>query len=340
MRRNELEARVLTLADQAFPYRAEDSAIELKAVLPQDRHQMARQLAGQANAAHGDTIIWVFGIDEKTGPVGIEPFETGELMNQLQERFASPMPDLDQCVVTQIGELRLQAMSFLTDRAPYVVKNPLFGTKGVSIEREVPWRAGDVTRTASRDQLLRLLASAVSRPTIYFREATVKRYFATNTMGEAVQERWRATIEMFIVPPRNETLVFPTSLVRCALEGNTLGRIYLYDYRFGTSAYRDGAAPPISVSDTEIIVRDAGSVTMLAAVEKEELLSYENEDDTLSLKLRLVPVRAEWAALFEAPCAGGTDDESQKTPRAGEWIYYGGPYDKDIVRFVARDEHE
>ncbi len=48
----------------------EDSRVELKAVWPEDSAKAARQVAGHANAARGEPILWLIGVDEKKGVVG------------------------------------------------------------------------------------------------------------------------------------------------------------------------------------------------------------------------------------------------------------------------------
>ncbi len=55
------------------------------------------------------------------------------------------------------GSVIVVAMLFETDRAPFVVKNPAYGTVGGDpVSLEVPWREGATTRSARRRDLLRL----------------------------------------------------------------------------------------------------------------------------------------------------------------------------------------
>lgn len=65
MRQIEIEAWVLRVIEQVKRGQSnEDSRVELKArwIEPE---KAARQIAGHANAARGDKILWIIGLDEK-----------------------------------------------------------------------------------------------------------------------------------------------------------------------------------------------------------------------------------------------------------------------------------
>jgi hypothetical protein len=67
----------------------------------------------------------------------------------------------------RFNDVTLVALCFETDRAPYVVLNADFGTvRGDPAKREVPWREGNSTRSAKRQELLRLLAPTVRLPEV------------------------------------------------------------------------------------------------------------------------------------------------------------------------------
>jgi hypothetical protein len=61
--------------------------------------------------------------------------------------FDGLAPSLVDLVVPRRDKAVL-ALLFETDRAPFVGKNPQFGSAGVVIEREVPWREGTAVRSA------------------------------------------------------------------------------------------------------------------------------------------------------------------------------------------------
>ncbi len=141
----------------------EDDRIEFKRDWPGP--DKARQLAGAANQANGDHLIYVIGIDERTGiayaPTGTDP---ATWWNQVESAFDEVAPDLVRHLNIQVSDgEHVTALLFRTDRSPYVVKV----SKGGATEREVPIRSGTRTRSAHRHELVRLLYPAVALPQIY-----------------------------------------------------------------------------------------------------------------------------------------------------------------------------
>jgi hypothetical protein len=68
MRAIDLEARVISAVDRIRAGQlVEHDLIECKRDWPQD--SKARQLAGSLNRAGGDPVVYIIGIDEKTGDV-------------------------------------------------------------------------------------------------------------------------------------------------------------------------------------------------------------------------------------------------------------------------------
>ena len=71
MNKRQIEAWALRIIDGVKGgSREEDSLVELKRVLP-DPVKAARRIAGHANASRGEPILWLIGIDEEKGIVGI-----------------------------------------------------------------------------------------------------------------------------------------------------------------------------------------------------------------------------------------------------------------------------
>ena len=71
IRAHEIENWVLEIIEQVESGQPnEDYRVELKAEWP-DAKKAARRIAGHANAAHGEPILWVIGVDEKKGAVGV-----------------------------------------------------------------------------------------------------------------------------------------------------------------------------------------------------------------------------------------------------------------------------
>lgn len=169
MTKQELELRVLRLIERAKAgEKPEDAFYELKRQLPDDPFDVARQIAGHANAAGGEPIVWIVGVDEKTGGVYPAGVDRQQLFSQI-ERFYDdrlrPETIYDFDVATPEGDVTV--WRFATDRAPYVVTNPVKGKPGCGgPDFEVPWRDGARIRSASRADLLRILVPASRLPTL------------------------------------------------------------------------------------------------------------------------------------------------------------------------------
>jgi hypothetical protein len=143
----------------------EDSRVELKAEWP-DLQKAARQIAGHANAARGEPILWLIGVDENIGVKGANHIDLADWYPRIQSEFdaiAPPLLDLN----VPWNDLTIVALFFETDRAPFVVKNPLHGKQGGgAISLEVPWRTNTLVRSANRSELLRLLSPLQMLPSI------------------------------------------------------------------------------------------------------------------------------------------------------------------------------
>jgi hypothetical protein len=137
----------------------EDCRIELKADWPSDTYKAARQIAGHANAAHGEPILWLIGVDEEKGVTGADYKEISNWKQTIDSKFDEISPTLIHLNVPYQGKT-VVALVWETDRAPYLVKNP----KGGPISLEVPWRDGCSTRTAKRTNLLTILYPVSKNP--------------------------------------------------------------------------------------------------------------------------------------------------------------------------------
>jgi hypothetical protein len=160
-----IEGRVLDLVQRVINgARVEDLRVECKAVWPEAR-RVARQLAGHANMARGEPILWIIGVDEDrhqvTGASDVELADWwAQVIAALDQGIA---PDLTPLVVPVGADQNVVALYMTTERTPYVVKRQ--SDKG-QFEREVLWRDGNRTRSAHRHELLRLLVGATSPPEV------------------------------------------------------------------------------------------------------------------------------------------------------------------------------
>jgi len=134
--------------------RVEESRVELKAAwINADR--AAPRLAGHANAARGENILWLMGVDDRNGTVtGVGSQECGSWFRGAEKYFDGSAPRLLVDVNVRVEDKTVVALYFETAfGAPYVVKNPSGGYP----EFTVPWRVGTDIRAARREDLLRVL---------------------------------------------------------------------------------------------------------------------------------------------------------------------------------------
>lgn len=160
-RSQQQELRVLQIVDQVLDGgRTEDDLVECKSEWP-DAAKSARRIAGQANAAHGELVLWIIGLDEDShrlsDPGDDDP---ADWWAQVSRRFDELAPDI-QVQTVPLGRARsVIALTFTTDRAPYVITTS--GKDGV--HREVPFREATSLRSAHRHDLLRILVPTVDVP--------------------------------------------------------------------------------------------------------------------------------------------------------------------------------
>lgn len=175
MRAIDLEAKVLAAVDRVRAgQQAEHDLVECKASWPPK--EKARQLAGSLNRAGGDPVIYIIGIDERTAKVSeVSDVDIADWWSQMSSRFDQTAPEMVRHIPVAVGDGEtVTAVAFSSDRAPYVLKpapnSEIF---------EVPIREGTRTRSARRDELLRMLIPAVSVPQVFALESRLSvEYYA------------------------------------------------------------------------------------------------------------------------------------------------------------------
>lgn len=216
MRPIEIEFWALRVADQvAKGEHSEDSRVELKAKWP-DAKAAARRIAAHANAARGAEILWIIGLDEKSGPCDPGQMEVADWFATVRQQFDSVYPELLDLNV-RLGDHTVVAMVFSTDRAPYLTKNPSFGKEsGEKVELEVPWREGRSTRTARRHELLRLLAPLTAVPDIEGLACELS--LREEWKEDATQVHcWHLSGSVYLLPTSRDQIVIPFHKCRIRL---------------------------------------------------------------------------------------------------------------------------
>lgn len=161
-------------AQQGLPI--EDSRVELKAKWIEKPNHIARRIAGQCNANAGDNVLWLIGVSETDGVVGVDHQDMAKWWPGVVSQFDGQPPIVQDVAITHDG-LTVVALLFQTDRVPFVVRNPVYGQQGGGggpVEREVPWREATSIRSATHADLVRLLVPVSALPTVEVYKAEAK----------------------------------------------------------------------------------------------------------------------------------------------------------------------
>lgn len=208
MRKADLEHKVLAIADRVQKKQpVEGVEIELKSKWPEKFNMTARQLAGHCNAARGDPVLWIIGLDEGHGAVvGASAEELANWWPRVRKEFEGEHPHLAISLPVQHGDKTLFALYFETDRAPFVTRASDSGSSVL----EVPWREGNSTRSARREDLIRLLVPVMSTPSIELLSASARYY------QDSKSPYWSMIFNVKLYATVRSTAILPAH--RCDLE--------------------------------------------------------------------------------------------------------------------------
>ncbi|MEA5511104.1 hypothetical protein VB715_15120 [Crocosphaera sp. UHCC 0190] len=276
----------------------EDDLVELKTVLPEDNFKIARRIAGHANAARGENILWLIGIDEKSEINKIKGINNDiDLANwypSVQKHFIELSPKLTT-VNVPIDDKIILALGFETDRSPFVVKNQ----KDTNFN-EVPWREGTRVRSARRSDLILLLSPIEKLPDV---EIVSKKFeICPGSMQINRTVSLNCELQLYI-NPKNMT-IFSIPFHRCEaiisvstrnIDQNILcnelnivafGGSVLPPKALGGGVYRANSKNLMMEHTTnEIIIRGPGMVTLSAfsSISEEEII--DNSKVNIEVKL-------------------------------------------------------
>jgi hypothetical protein len=92
MNKTQIEAWALSIIDRVRADQPiEDSRVELKSEWI-EAVKAARRIAGHANAARGEPILWLIGVDEEKGVVGAKQEELANWYSAVQNQFDELAP--------------------------------------------------------------------------------------------------------------------------------------------------------------------------------------------------------------------------------------------------------
>ncbi len=207
MKPHQIEAWVLEIISRVETGQPiEDSRVELKTIWPPPE-KAARQIAGHANASQGAKILWLIGIDEKSGVFGAPYEELAEWYPQVKSQFDGLAPNLSHFNIP-FKDKTVAALLFDTDRAPFLVKNPVYGKhNGGPVGLEVPWRENNSTRTATRSDLLRILTPLLSLPHFEILHGTLTA--SKVEKNNEVEFFWSLRFDLYVETSTEEPVVIP-----------------------------------------------------------------------------------------------------------------------------------
>lgn len=304
MKFHEIEYWALRVIDTVKTgHRVEDSRVELKSEWPNDIDKAARRIAGHANASRGASILWLLGVDEEKGVMGVEPKETSDWYSQITSRFDGLSPSLTYIHMPIDGKT-VVALLFDTRRLPFVVKNPAFGSeKGEAVSFEVPWREGTKIRSAKRDELIRLLSPLQSLPefeimeaNLIYREQRGNHDLSLSATLYSVIDGERPVVIPFyrcsasVIAPGASEILFSSFELQPP-----------YYFGFGGEPARN-LSKTIEKTQDEIIMYGPGKLFVRASLEQEFSEFLFNED--LQVNISLAPVLFEHSislAMFLSP---------------------------------------
>ncbi len=257
----------------------EDSRVELKAQWP-DPQKAARRIVGHANAARGEPILWLIGVDEKKGIVGANNTDMASWYSAVREQFDGLAPQVVDLNIP-VKDSTIVALLFETDRSPFVVKNPVHGSKDAGpVSLETPWREGTAIRSATRSDLLRLLSPLQKLPSFEVLSCSLTASL-TQTEGSNVEQRlsWWIQIKLYVVPRTESRIVIPIHRCEASFEvagclGRTpLPKIYLHPPRSfmprGGSRLQsltiDGTANEVVIDGPGMLYLDASATMSVIA---------------------------------------------------------------------------
>ncbi|OUC14677.1 MAG: hypothetical protein B0A82_10095 [Alkalinema sp. CACIAM 70d] len=265
----------------------------------------ARRIAGHANAARGEQILWLIGIDEKSGPLGVDANELANWYRQVESYFSELAPKMTPLNIPVDGVV-IVALLFETDRAPFLVRNPAYGAqKGECIELEIPWRANTSIRSARRSDIIKLLTPLEVLPTPELLDIQLKlTRQGKDSFGNHHDEKCELFAELYITPSDKNRVVIPFH--RCHIDFDipdsisfTSSEVRLYPTPsldpyliFDRTRNREPSSLTIQSTAYEIIIHGPGKISLQATALIPTSLNFP-ENPRVNVSIYLKPANAD-----------------------------------------------
>jgi hypothetical protein len=200
--------------------------------------------------------------------LGAPPINLATWYSQVRKEFDHVAPEVTDVTIDWQGKT-VVALGFETDRAPYVVRNSNFGQPaGGSVRFEVPWRQGTAVDSATRSQLLLVLASSSRLPVIDVLEGQLA--IERDSRGE----RWNLSMLVYVTPASAERIVFAAHRVEAKHQsrggqviGPYAGELEMLPMGLRRGAYMPFTTqghPTISSTNFDLTIDGPGLVKLIA----------------------------------------------------------------------------
>lgn len=262
MNRLEVERRVHRLLDDLEAGRpVEDDRMELKRRWPEDFHKAARRVAGHANAARQEPVIWIIGVDEESriiegADAGVDLARWSQQLQAVFENGWAPIitahniPRDDKIVV---------ALVFTTEGAPYLVRVP-------DTDRlELPWRSATRVRSAKRHEVFAMLAEPTSFPDFEIRYGELTAQPNRRVPPDEVfAHTFSISFTLYVVPRSEKPVFFPAHRAQFFVKFDDLDE----PISFGRTRWQSlDDDPNVKAEDRQVGFRAPGFAKMHASVQ-------------------------------------------------------------------------
>lgn len=313
MKFHEIETWALNIIDrvqQKLP--VEDSRVECKREWPTDAKRVARRIAGHANAARGESILWLIGVDEKSGEVpGVKFVEFDSWFRAVAASFDEMIPEVKPLAIPVVNGV-VVALFFETERAPFVVNV----AEGGSVQREVPWRVSTGIQSATRAHLIKMLSPLQKRPTIEVVGSVLRTLHIWQSDGGKTFLPWEIRIALFVTQPIDQEIVIPSH--RCSLAINLSDHERLGPFEGQIEFLNDGWNN-VNVAPSGVIIKGSA----LIEIKKELDLVFEPSINKSFLKdasLDLVLSPSNLDGQIEIPIPLKIPSSDKLDFKQGKWI--------------------
>ncbi len=213
----------------------------------------ARRLAGMANTARGNPLLWIIGLDRHGKRRRCDLSGLTKWQVSLRPHFDGLMPEMHGLAVTGSDGASCVVLGIETTRAPFVVrmKSPVGAL-------EVPWfdREQREVRSASRLDLVRLFTPLGELPHFEVLEAELTFFRNVHARTKATY-RWTLDAALYIVPRGDARIVVPLHGCRASVE---IPQANFSSRGMEIHLTADKQSPGVRVTESALLIEGMGRV--------------------------------------------------------------------------------